>query len=71
MQTIKQTQKQLVESEKMVALGNLVAGVSHEINTPIGIGVTAVSYMDEKTRSFSSLFLENKMKKSDLDDYLR
>jgi two-component system NtrC family sensor kinase len=71
MKTIKQTQKQLVESEKMVALGNLVAGVSHEINTPIGIGVTAVSYMDEKTRAFQALFLENKMKKSDLDDYLR
>jgi len=70
MKTIKRTQKQLVESEKMVALGNLVAGVSHEINTPIGIGVTAVSYMDEKSRAFHALFLENKMKKSDLDDYL-
>lgn len=71
MNTIKRTQKQLVESEKMVALGNLVAGVSHEINTPIGIGVTAVSYMDEKTRTFHALFLDNKMKKSDLDDYLK
>jgi two-component system NtrC family sensor kinase len=71
MNTIKQTQKQLVESEKMVALGNLVAGVSHEINTPIGIGVTAVSYMDEKSKEFHTLFLENKMKKSDLDEYLK
>jgi signal transduction histidine kinase len=71
MNTIQQTQKQLVESEKMVALGNLVAGVSHEINTPIGIGVTAVSYMDEKSKEFQTLFQENKMKKSDLDDYLK
>jgi two-component system NtrC family sensor kinase len=71
MNTIQQTQKQLVESEKMVALGNLVAGVSHEINTPIGIGVTAVSYMDEKSKEFQALFQENKMKKSDLDDYLK
>jgi two-component system NtrC family sensor kinase len=71
MKTIKRTQKQLVESEKMVALGNLVAGVSHEINTPIGIGVTAVSYMDERSRAFQALFIDNKMKKSDLDDYLK
>lgn len=63
-------QKQLVESEKMVALGNLVAGVSHEINTPIGIGVTAVSYMEEKATAFQTLFENNKMKRSDLDDFL-
>ncbi|WP_373231105.1 ATP-binding protein [Cohnella sp.] len=68
---LQQAQKQLVESEKMVALGNLVAGVSHEINTPIGIGVTAVSYMDEKSKEFQILYQDNKMKRSDLDDYLR
>lgn len=71
MGTIQQAQKQLVESEKMVALGNLVAGVSHEINTPIGIGVTAASYMEEKSKEFQALYQSNKMKRSDLDDYLR
>jgi signal transduction histidine kinase len=71
MNTIKQTQKQLVESEKMVALGNLVAGVSHEINTPIGIGVTAASYLDEKSKEFLSIYQSNKMKRSDLDEYLK
>jgi two-component system NtrC family sensor kinase len=68
--TIKETQKQLVESEKMVALGNLVAGVSHEINTPIGIGVTASSYLEQKTKDFLELYQQGKMKKSNLDDYL-
>lgn len=68
---LQHAQKQLVESEKMVALGSLVAGVSHEINTPIGIGVTAASYMDEKSKDFQALFQANKMKRSDLEDYLR
>ncbi|MBO9598226.1 MAG: HAMP domain-containing histidine kinase, partial [Cohnella sp.] len=71
MDIVQHTQKQLVESEKMVALGNLVAGVSHEINTPIGIGVTAISFMDEKSKEFQSIYASGKMKRSDLDDYLR
>ncbi len=68
--TLKSTQAQLVQSEKMGALGSLVAGVSHEINTPIGIGVTAVSYLEEKTKEFVEVFRQNKMKKSDLDQFL-
>jgi two-component system NtrC family sensor kinase len=68
--TLKSTQDKLVQSEKMGALGSLVAGVSHEINTPIGIGVTAISYLEQKTKEFQSLYQQNKMKKSDLDQFL-
>ncbi|MGG1550790.1 ATP-binding protein [Paenibacillus ferrarius] len=61
---------QLVQSEKMSALGGLVAGVSHEINTPIGIGVTAITYLDDRTKHFTDIFQQGKMKKSDLEQFL-
>jgi two-component system NtrC family sensor kinase len=68
--SLKNTQDQLIQSEKMGVLGSLVAGVSHEINTPIGIGVTAISFLEQKTKEFQSLYEQNKMKKSDLDQFL-
>jgi signal transduction histidine kinase len=63
-------QTQLVEAEKMAALGNLVAGVAHEINTPVGICVTASSRMLSKTEEFMKIYENNQMKRKDLGDFL-
>ena len=67
---VRRTQSQLVESEKMASLGGLVAGVAHEINTPIGIGVTAASFLERKSRECRERFASGELKRSDLEGFL-
>lgn len=61
---LKRTQQTLVESEKMASLGSLVAGIAHEINTPIGISVTAASFLQEEVDTLKEKLGENKLSRS-------
>lgn len=64
------TQNQLVESEKMASLGRLVAGVAHELNTPIGICITGASYLQEKLQNLEKLFVNGEIRKKDLQSFI-
>lgn len=67
---IQQAQKKLVFTEKMAALGELVAGVSHEINTPVGIGVTTASHLKELTKELRIAMESGKLTKSRFEEII-
>ncbi|WP_448203086.1 PAS-domain containing protein [Azospirillum sp. sgz302134] len=67
---LKEAQAHLIQSEKMAALGSLVAGVAHEINTPIGIALTGASLLAERIRHIRRDFEAGQIRKPDFADFL-
>lgn len=69
MSRLETTQKELFRSEKMAALGALVAGIAHELNTPIGIGITVSTSLTDRLKVFRGE-LEQGLRRSRLEVFL-
>lgn len=67
---LRAAQESLIQAEAMASLGRLVAGVTHEINTPIGIGLTAATHIAEQTATLRGRFEQGALRKSDLADFV-
>lgn len=67
---LQQAQASLVQSEKMASLGNLVAGIAHEINTPVGVIMTGASVLAEESAQFRRDFEAGTLKKSAAIQYV-
>jgi len=68
-QELSDTQEQLIQSEKLASLGNLVAGIAHELNTPLGIAITATTMIGDQSVSVRKLIDSNQLTKTALLDF--
>lgn len=69
--TLKMAQDQLVYAEKMSELGALVAGVSHEINTPIGLGLTGITHFLSTSKEIQKNYENGALSEDEFEKFLK
>lgn len=67
---LKSTRDELVETEKMASLGRLVAGFAHELNTPVGVAVGAISHGDDTITFLKTLLTQDEVTEHELVEKL-
>ncbi|HEY0956103.1 MAG TPA: ATP-binding protein [Roseateles sp.] len=71
--TLQKAQRELVESEKLASLGRLVAGVAHELNTPLGNALTVVSALEDRYKQLEAMLAGGggQLRRSTLEELAR
>ncbi len=70
-QELNDTMDQLIEAKKIAALGRVVSGVAHEVNTPLGIGLTSSTFLKNNIEVITKKHQESSISKNNFEEFLQ
>ncbi len=71
METIQMAKDQLIESERMASLGGLVAGIAHDVNTPLGVSITATSFLQERLTKLEQAYQDKSLTSNTMSTFIQ